>query len=326
MSATVPLTPNGTPFPTLGLGTWKSEPGAVSKIVKAAIETGYRAIDCACDYGNEHEVGEGIKAGLQAADIPREKLFITSKLWNTYHRREHVRPACERTLADLGVDYLDLYLIHFPISLKYVPFEKRYPPEWIHDPDNEAHNTLIVDDVPVRETWEAMEALVDDGLVKHIGISNFPVALIQDLLSYARIKPSVLQVELHPYLQQTRLLEVCKRNNIVVTAFSPLGAASYVALNMDKGDDLLKDPVLQAIADRNGRSVAQVCIRWGIQRGSAIIPKTTREERLKENMDVFGWELSDNDMEEIAKLDRGRRYNDPGEFCVGMGMSIPIYD
>eukprot|EP00177_Eucheuma_denticulatum_P007078 GFKZ01012874.1.p1 GENE.GFKZ01012874.1~~GFKZ01012874.1.p1 ORF type:complete len:171 (-),score=32.37 GFKZ01012874.1:747-1193(-) len=147
-----------------------------------------------------------------------------------------------------------------------------------------------------------------------------------DLLSYATIRPAVLQVELHPYLQQQKLLEFCKREGIVVTAFSPLGAGSYVELGMDGGDRVLEEDSLKRIADKVGKSAAQVALKWGVQRGCVVIPKTAREERLEENMDVFGFELSEEDMKEIAGLERGRRYNDPGVFCVGMGHSIPIYD
>lgn len=237
-----------------------------------------------------------------------------------------MRPALVRSLTDLGLDRLDLYLIHFPISLAYVPMEKRYPPEWLKDPDTPGEDKLVEDRVPLSETWAALEACVDEGLVGHIGVSNFPSALLMDLLSYARIKPAVLQVELHPYLQQPRLLEFCKRQGIVVTAFSPLGAGSYRELGMDKGDRVLEEELFEKIGKRVGRSSAQVVLRWGVQRGCAVIPKTSKEARLGENMSIFDFELNDDDMKEIAKLDKGRRYNDPGDFCVGMGHSVPIYD
>ncbi|CAN8066042.1 unnamed protein product [Agarophyton chilense] len=313
-------------FPQLGLGTWKSPPGVVSSIIEKAIEVGYRAIDCACDYGNEEEVGQGIQDGLKSTSLSRQDLFVTSKLWNTYHRPQHVRPACEKTLSDLGLEYLDMYMLHFPISLKYVPFEKRYPPEWIHDPDDPPNATLKLDQVPLVDTWRAMEALVDDGLVRHLGICNFPYVLLEDLLTYARIKPSVLQIELHPYLQQPRLLQFCKTKKIVVTAFSSFGATSYKSLGMDRGHDLFQDNTMIKIAGKHGKSVAQVALRWAVQRGTVVIPKTSKAERLEENMKVFDWKLDDDDMKEIASLDRGVRYNDPGEFCIGMGMSVPIYD
>lgn len=325
----IPSVPIGNPplaMPLVGLGTWKSPPGVTASIVEAAIRKGYRHIDCACDYGNEVEVGLGISRAIDAGICTRDDLFITSKLWNTFHKAQHVRPALVKSLTDLKLEKLDLYLIHFPISLAHVPVEKRYPPEWIKDPENPKENTLVEERVPVSETWAAMEACVKEGLVRHIGVSNFPAILIMDLLSYATIRPAALQVELHPYLQQQRLLQFCKREGIVVTAFSPLGAGSYVELGMDGGDRVLEEDSLKRIADRVGKSAAQVALRWGVQRGCVVIPKTAREERLEENMDVFGFELSEEDMKDIAGLERGRRYNDPGAFCVGMGHSIPIYD
>lgn len=318
--------PNSASIPQLGLGTWKAEPKLVSNIVSKAIQSGYRAIDCACDYGNEKFVGEGIKTGIETTNISRKQLFITSKLWNTYHKPDHVGPACVKSLKDLGLDYLDMYMIHFPISLKFVPFEKRYPPEWIHDSENEATSKIVTEKVPLRDTWRAMEALVDEGLVRHLGVCNFPFALLSDLLSYAKIRPSVLQIELHPYLQQNRLLKFCSSENIVVTAFSSFGATSYKSLGMDQGHDLFKDPTLVAIASAHSKTVAQVMLKWAVQRKTAVIPKTSQSQRLVENMSIFDWELSQEDMQKIAKMDKGIRYNDPGQFCVGMGMSIPIYD
>lgn len=322
----LPSSDSGMQMPQLGLGTWKSESGVVSKVVKAAIEAGYRSIDCACDYGNEKQVGQGIKDGMESANIKRSDLFITSKLWNTYHRPEHVRVGLEKTLSDLDVSYLDLFLIHFPISLKFVPIEKRYPPEWVYDPNDSEKDHIIMDPVPISETWKAMEALVDEGLVRHIGISNFPAVLIMELLTTARIRPAVLQVELHPYLQQNDLFAYCKREKIALEAYSSLGGVSYTSLGMDKGENLLEDPVLESIAKKHGKSPAQVALRWGLQRGTIIIPKTSKVERLKENLDLVNWKLEEEDMKEIAGMDRGSRYNNPGIFCANMGLPIPIFD
>lgn len=316
----LPLPPAPKSIPALGLGTWKSPAGVTASIVEAALRKGYRHLDCACDYGNETEVGKGISAAISAGVCKREDIFITSKLWNTYHRPEYVPMAARKTLKDLGVDKLDLYLIHFPIGLKFVPFEERYPPEWLNN------GKLVEDPVPVAQTWRAMENLVRDGLVDRIGLSNFPVALIREVLACAEIRPSVLQVELHPYLQQPCLLKFCESQGILVTAFSPLGSGSYSELGMDRGDRVLEEEVFARIGKKVGKSPAQVMLRWGLQRGYVVIPKTSREERLEENMDLFDFELSAEEMKEIATLDKGRRYNDPGVFCVGMGHSIPIYD
>jgi diketogulonate reductase-like aldo/keto reductase len=192
-----------------------------------------RAFDCACDYGNEVEVGEGIQRALKEGIVKREDLFITSKLWNTYHAKEHVELAARKSLTDLQLDYFDLYLVHFPISMKFVPFEVRYPPEWIYDPT--AGNPRIEQVyIPVQETWTAMEQLVDKNLSRAIGLCNFNVQGLTDILSYATRRPVVLQIELHPYLQQQQLVDFCTRNNIQVTGFSPLGSSSYIELDMDQ--------------------------------------------------------------------------------------------
>ena len=189
----------GSTMPAVGFGCWKVPKEKTAECVYTAIKSGYRLIDEACDYGNEKECGEGIKKALDEGLIKREDLFVTSKLWNTFHKKEHVKPALQKTLSDLGLEYLDLYLIHFPISLKYVPFDVRYPPEWFHDPNAE-DKKMIEELVPMFETWAAMEELVNEGLVKHIGISNMGSVQIRDILSYAKVKPTVLQVECHPYL------------------------------------------------------------------------------------------------------------------------------
>jgi len=177
-------------MPSVGFGCWKIPKDQTADSVYNAIKAGYKCIDEACDYANEPEAGIGIKRAIDEG-VSRKDLWITSKLWNTYHRKEHVKAACKRSLADLQLDYLDLYLIHFPIALKYVPFETRYPPEWIHDPNSE-EKRMEEDQVPFRETWEAMEELVKGGLVKNIGMCNVGVTLLRDVLSYAKVKPSVL--------------------------------------------------------------------------------------------------------------------------------------
>jgi D-xylose reductase len=317
----------GDELPAVGLGLWKVERQLAAQTVREAIAAGYRHVDCACDYGNEAEVGEGLQHVLQAGACRREELWVTSKLWNTYHAANHVRPAVERSLADLRLEHLDLYLIHFPLAQRFVPFEKRYPPGWFHAPDA-AQPRVELAKIPIAETWQAMEELVRAGLVRNIGVCNFNTALLRDLLTYAEIAPAVLQVEMHPFLAQEKLLRFCKEQNIVVTAFSPLGAASYVSLGMaaEKESALEQRPVLEA-AKRHGRTPAQVLLRWGIQRGTAVIPKTTRPERLRENLAVFDFELSADEMTAITALDRNRRFNDPGVFGEkAFNTFLPIYD
>ncbi|MCA9192898.1 MAG: aldo/keto reductase [Planctomycetales bacterium] len=294
-------------------------------MVISALEVGYRHLDCACDYGNEAEVGEGLHRALESGICQRDEVWVTSKLWNTYHRPEHVRPAIERSLRDLRLDYLDLYLIHFPITLKYVPIESRYPPGWFYE---ETDGQMQTDRVPIADTWGAMEELHRAGLVKHIGISNFGCSLIRDLLSYATIRPSVLQVESHPYLVQPKLLRYCQSENIGYVAFSPLGAGSYVPLGMaQESESVLTEPTVVRIAQAHSKTPAQVVLRWGIQRGTAVIPKTARVTRLEENLSLYDFELTAAEMLAISQLDKHQRFNDPGVFCEqAFGSFYPIYE
>lgn len=306
---------------------WKVNRPQVPKLIEDAVQNGYRHFDCACDYGNEAEVGAGLESILKAGKCQRDDLWITSKLWNTYHAPEHVRPALERSLADLRLDYLDLYLVHFPIALKYVPMDHRYPPEWTYDPQAEQPKMEFAQ-VPLEETWRAMEGLVQSGLVKNIGVCNYSVALLRDMLTYADVRPAVLQVELHPYLTQQKLLRYCAEEQIAVTGFSPLGANSYFQLGMAQTEEaVISRAEVEAIAGRHGKTPAQVVLRWGVQRGTAVIPKTSRVERLQENLALFDFELSAEEMKQIDALNIHRRFNDPGDFCEkAFGTFCPIYD
>lgn len=314
-------------MPLIGLGLWKIEKTQVADTVLAAIRAGYRHLDSACDYGNEKEVGEGIRRAIDEGLCTREELWVTSKLWNTYHHPDHVVMAMDQTLHELGLDYLDLYMIHFPIALEFVPFETRYPPEWFHDPDEDIP-MLKPARVPLQDTWRAMETLVDSGLTQHIGVCNYGVSLLRDALNYARIPPAVLQVESHPYLTQEKLLRFCAEEDIAVTAFSPLGALSYLELDMaSASESVLQQPAVTAIAERLGRTPAQVVLRWGVQRGTSIIPKTSRPERLVENASLFDFELTGADMQAISALNRHQRFNDPGVFTEkAFNTFFPIFE
>jgi len=317
----------GKSMPTVGLGLWKIDPGAVADAVYQAIKVGYRHLDSAADYGNEKEVGEGIALAITDGLCSRDELWVTSKLWNTYHRREHVEAACRKSLEDLGLDYFDLYLVHFPIALSYVDFNDRYPPEWVFDPEAE-NPGMRLDAVPLSETWGAMEKLVEVGLCRQIGICNYSTSLVHDLMSYARIKPAMLQVESHPYHTQEALLRTAQQYGIAVTAFSPLGALSYVSLDMATvNDSVLTEPVVMAAAQRIGATAAQVVLRWGIQRGTAVIPKTSNPQRLVENLHLSELSLNEDEMTAISTLNQNRRFNDPGHFCeAAFNTFHSIYD
>ncbi|KAJ3052721.1 NAD(P)H-dependent D-xylose reductase (XR) [Rhizophlyctis rosea] len=314
------LNRTGDKQPISGFGLWKVPKESAADTVVNVLKAGYRLLDNAADYGNEKEVGDGIVRAIKEGVVKREEIFVTSKLWNTNHAKEHVRPAFERTLKDLQCDYLDLYLIHFPISLKYVDPAVRYPPEWYYD--GKGPNCTL-ENITIRETWEAMEELVDSGLVKNIGISNFNAALIQDLLKYARIKPAVLQIEHHPYLVQQDLIDYVQKNDIAVTGYSSFGAQSYIELGVDhaiKCPPLVQHDVITAISKKHNVTPAQVLLRWATQRNIAVIPKSNNPERLASNRDVFSFNLSADEIKSISALENGHRFNDPGFF-----FDIPIY-
>ncbi len=314
-------------MPKIGFGLWKVDGGACDRVVRDAVAAGYRHFDCAADYGNEREVGAALAGAMDDQGLTREDLWITSKLWNTYHHPDHVRPALMRSLQDLQLDRLDLYLIHFPIALEFVPFETRYPPEWLHDPDA-VDPVMRSAAVPLHETWAAMEALVEEGLVGQIGVCNYNSALLHDLMRYARIAPSVLQIESHPFLTQDKLIRLALNYGLDVTAFSPLGALSYLELGMaGEAETAIAEPAVVEAAARHGKTPAQIVLRWNIQRGLSIIPKTEKAERMRENISILDFELSDVEMRAISALNRNRRFNDPGVFCEqAFNTFHPIYD
>jgi alcohol dehydrogenase (NADP+) len=299
---------NGDRMPLLGLGTWKSAPGEVGAAVREAIRLGYRHIDCASVYANEPEVGAAIRAAIEAGEVRREELWITSKLWCNAHGRHSVEPALRRTLHDLGVEWLDLYLIHWPVPIKPgVAFPAS------------GDDLLPPAQVPLADTWAGMEAALEAGLTRHIGVSNFSSRKLRDLLGHCRIKPEVNQVERHPLLQQAGLLADCAAESIQITAYSPLGSGDRPAAL--KGADepvLLENPVISAIAAEHGCSPAQVLIAWQLQSGISTIPKSVSPARLRENLAAAAIELSAADLELIAELDQGRRLVD-GSFWLMEG-------
>ena len=314
-------------MPKVGFGLWKVPQDVCSTTVFKAIEVGYRHFDSASDYGNEREVGEGIKAALDRGLCKREDLWITSKLWNTYHHPDHVNLALEKTLNDLQLEYLDLYMIHFPISLEFVPFEERYPPEWFNDPDC-AHPKMIPSRIPLSDTWHAMELLKESDRVKYLGVCNYSSGLLHDLMNYCEIKPDMLQVESHPRLTQEKLIRLAKNYNLEVTAFSPLGSISYEEIGgAEETESLIGNETIRSIAEDLGISPAQLILSWALNRGTSIVVKTTNESRMKENLDSSKIKLDQSILDKISALNIDKRYNDPGIFCEdAFNTFFPIYD
>lgn len=242
--------------------------------------------------------------------MKREELFIVSKLWQTFHEKDKVEPICRRQLADWGIDYFDLFLIHFPVALEYVDPSVRYPPGWMAADGKSIRWSKATN----QETWEAMEGLVEKGLAKSIGVSNYQAQTIYDTLKYAKIRPATLQVELHPYLQQDQLVALCKAEGIAITAYSSFGPTGFIELDMDRAksaEPLMGHPAIKAIADKHGKSTPQVLLRWATQRGIAVIPKTTNQSAMVENLQCCSFDLDKEDLDRIAKMDLHMKFNAP---------------
>ncbi|PNF29307.1 1,5-anhydro-D-fructose reductase [Cryptotermes secundus] len=287
---------NGYKIPVIGLGTWKSKPGEVERAVQDAIDAGYRHLDCACVYGNESEVGHGIRYKIDEGVVQREDLFVTSKLWNTFHRPELVVSACRESLRLLGLEYLDLYLMHWPFAFK-------------EDGDlmpTDSDGNIVLSDVDYLDTWRQMEKCVHLGLTRSIGLSNFNSQQIDRVLANATIKPVNLQVECNPYLTQKKLINFCKSRGITVTGYSPMGSpdSPYFKVGMPR---LLEDPKLKEVAQLVGKSVGQVVLRYLVQRGLVTVPKSVTKSRIQENINIFNFELSEADMNYIDSFNQNLR-------------------
>ncbi|XP_077981454.1 aldo-keto reductase family 1 member A1-A-like [Glandiceps talaboti] len=292
----------GATLPMVGLGTWTVfELGVMEHAVNAALNCGYRHFDCAWAYKTEEEIGRALK-GRVGKDIKREDVFITSKLWNTMHAAEDVKPACQQTLKDLGLDYLDLFLMHWPVPYKNIAPDYCPPNDISGLVPRHPDDSVMCSDVSFLDTWAAMETLVDEGLCMHIGLANFNSKQIDEILENCRIKPAVLQVEVHPYLNQSKLITFCQKKGIVVTAYSPLGAPT--GYHQVKAD-ILHDPILKSIGKKYNKTPAQVALRFEIQRGVTVIPKSQNPARIAENIQLFDFNLTDKDMQTIEDLHKG---------------------
>ncbi|XP_031102611.1 aldose reductase [Ipomoea triloba] len=273
---------SGHMIPAIGLGTWKAQ-NPRDNVYTAIVEGGYRHVDTAAQYGVQEGVGEGLKAAIHAG-VERKTLFVTSKLWCTDLSPDRVRPALMSTLQELQLDYLDLFLIHWPFHLK----EGASMPPKAGD----------VSGFDMHGVWREMEKLVADKLVRDIGVCNFTVKKLNKLLDIAKIKPSVCQMEMHPGWRNDKMLDACKDNNIHVTAYSPLGSDER---------DLVHDPMVEKVAKKLNKTPGQVLVKWAIQRGTSTIPKSNHAHRIKENISIFDWEIPKQDFEALSSIPDQRR-------------------
>lgn len=297
----------------LGLGTWKSAKGEIYQTVRKAIEIGYRHFDCALIYGNEHEIGQAISDAINNREVTRNELWITSKLWNNRHKIVDIQPTIEITLDSLRLDYLDLYLIHWPVALIN---SVNYP--------KDGSEMIDLKHIPLAETWQGMIALKENNLTKHIGVSNFSIKKINELINETGVCPEALQLELHPFLQQNKIVEFANANHIIVTGFCPLGSSDRPLNRISAGEPkLFENKTIIDIAQEKGNTPAQIMLAWAINRGTSVIPKSVNPQRLKENLEAATIELSPLEMEKINQLDQHYRYIKGDFWCLeGSGYTL----
>ncbi|KAK9878907.1 hypothetical protein WA026_003735 [Henosepilachna vigintioctopunctata] len=287
---------NGNKMPQLGLGTWAMVEGECREAIEYAISIGYRHIDTAMLYGTEKEVGEAVRAKIEDGTVKRDELFITTKLWNTFHK--DVVAACKKSLEFLGLDYLDLYLMHSPVAQQFVE-EISY--------ENFTASPVIVNDFV--ETWKGMEECVKLGLTKSIGISNFNCKQVARILEEATILPVTNQVEVTPLLTQKKQIDFCKDRNILITAYSPFKCFTNASPHPDHPGTKMDHPIFLKIAQKYGKTPSQVILRYLVDKGTVPIPKSSNRGRIKENMDIFDFELTDNEVAAVDGLNANYRGN-----------------
>ena len=297
---------NNDKMPALGLGTWKSAKGEVYEVVRKAIEIGYRHFDCASFYGNEAEIGNAISDAIKNGDVIREDLWITSKLWNNRHKKDDIQPAFEITLKDLTLDYLDLYLIHWPVVLQN---QASYA--------QQSSDLISLSEIPLTQTWQGLIDLKEKGLTKHIGVSNFSIKKVNQITEESGIAPEVLQIELHPFLQQQKILNFAQEKGIFLTGYCPLGSADRPAVRiLENEPKLFQQQVILDIAKDKDISPAQVILAWAVNRGTSVIPKSVNPERLKQNLEAADIELSTQEMTKMNSLDLHYRYIKGDFWCI----------
>lgn len=287
----------GASIPAVGLGTWQADPGLVGKAVKEAIKIGYRHIDCAKAYKNEKEIGDALQELYKEGIVKREDLFITSKLWCTDHNPDDVAEALNGSIQRLQCNYLDLYLMHWPVALKK---------------DAQAAPPLPEDFAPlnIEATWAALEKCYASGNAKAIGISNFSVEKTKALLSHCKVRPAVNQVECHPLWQQKKLAPFLKNENIHLSAYSPIGSSNspFAKINV------LELPTVTKLAEKYGKTPAQIALRWNLHQGHSVLPKSTHADRIASNIELFDFKISDDDLQEFDKIEQHRLMRGDDEF------------
>uniref|UniRef100_A0A0N4Z9M5 Aldo_ket_red domain-containing protein n=1 Tax=Parastrongyloides trichosuri TaxID=131310 RepID=A0A0N4Z9M5_PARTI len=290
---------NGLYIPQVGLGTWLSKPGEVKAAVLEALKVGYRHIDCARVYQNQEEVGAALKEAFDSDLVKREDIFVTTKIWNTCHSKEKAKECLTKSLKELGLDYVDLVLIHWPHGYLEETTELF--------PFNEDKTKIHYSNIDYIETWKSMEEMFAENMTKSLGVSNFNPKQIDRILSVCNVKPVINQVEMHVYFQQKELQMYCKKNDIILTAYSPL---SNPAMPLRKPGDvtIFEDETLKKIAAKYSKTIAQVALRFLIQLNVVVIPKSVSANRIAENFNVFDFELDEESMKEIIALDKEKRY------------------